>query len=58
MIEVAGTKSSSSGAGTAGEGKGGPPRSGAERLIGSVSGAVENIRGTVVPQGTESCQTI
>ena len=58
MIEVAVTRSSPSDAGKADGGKGGPPRSGRERLIESVSGVAENIRGTVVPQGTESCQTI
>ncbi len=59
MIEVAVTKSSPPDAGHADGGKGGSPRSGEERLIGSASGAAENIRSTVASRrGAESCQTV
>ena len=53
MIEVAVIISSSFRHRQGDEGKGGPPRSGRERLIGSVSGAAENIRRTVAPRGGE-----
>ncbi len=53
MIEVAVIKSSSRRPRQGSEGKGGPPRSGEESLIPSVSGAAENIRRTVAPWGGE-----